>query len=128
MGAATGFTAALALCPAHRGAAVGMGYVDMRARFLAVVADAPAELDALVGLGLLAWRAGNLEEVSGRFLRVQEVDSANATAAEYLALLPAGLGPPPERPPLILPDTVELVARVAGERFEVRRATGWSPF
>jgi tetratricopeptide (TPR) repeat protein len=130
------FDAALARCPDDPYAATGLGYVslregdDARARtlFYMVVAARPDDVDALVGLGLVAWRAGDLEEVRDRFLRVQEVAPDHPTAADYLARLPEGLGPAPERPPLVLPDTLVYPARAAGDRFEVRTAEGWRPF
>jgi tetratricopeptide (TPR) repeat protein len=130
------FAAALALCPGEPYATTGLGYVALRegmgaeaARlFEGVVATRPDDVDALVGLGLVAWRAGDLEQVRMRFLRVRELAPDNPTAAEYLAGLPAGLGPPPERPPLVLPDSLVYPARANGDRIEVRTSEGWRPF
>jgi len=38
------------------------------------------------------------------------------------------LHPPPPRPPLTLPETVQIAARIRGERFEVRHGERWKPF
>ena len=46
-------------------------------------------------------------------------DPLRAEVRHYLAQLPPPLGPPPVRPPLVLPDTVQWLARTAGDRFEV---------
>ena len=130
------FQAALSRCPDDGYARTGLGYVALRegadaeARelFARVVSANPDDVDALVGLGLVAWRAGDLEEVSLRFSRVAEVSPGHPTAGEYLGRLPAGLGPAPDRPPLVLPDTVVYPARTFGDRFEVRTPRGWEPF
>jgi hypothetical protein len=130
------FTAALARCRTHIGARTGLGYVALRedrreeARrwFEAVLRDDPDIVDALVGLGILAWREGDLAQVRARFLRVRQLDPKRPEAREYLARLPAGLGPPPARPPLVVPDTTVYPARTQGDRFEIRTAQGWRPF
>lgn len=131
--ARTRFDAALARCPNDQYARTGLGYVFLRqdtldlarAAFLVVVESQPDNLDALTGLGLIAWRQADLDEVSIRFGRVLELDAGNTTAIGYLDQLPEGVGPAPERPPLVLPDTVEYPARTSGEYFEVRTADGW---
>ena len=113
-----------------------MGYVALRdgadaqarALFERVVEQRPDDVDALVGLGLVAWRAGDLQQVSDRFGHVLELVPDHPTALEYLARLPAGLGVPPDRPPLELPDTLVYPARAHGDRFEVRGPEGWRPF
>ncbi len=130
------FAAAAGRCPSHQGARVGLGYAAMRLErpteadslFRAVLADNPDVIDALVGLGLLAWRSGDLAGVHRNFSRVEALDPGNETANRYLSLLPTGTGPPPERPPLVRPDTAVYPARVRGERFEVRTASGWQSF
>ncbi|MCG6987515.1 MAG: tetratricopeptide repeat protein, partial [Gemmatimonadetes bacterium] len=130
------FQAALARCPDDQYARTGLAYVELRAShdadartlFETVVAVQPNDVDALVGLGLLAWRAGDLQGVSDRFRRVLQLAPDNATAKETLAKLPPGLGPPPKRPPLVLPDTLVYPARTRGDRFEVRTPNGWEPF
>lgn len=130
------FRGAHARCPAHIGARLGLGYVALREgradearRFFEDVLRAePLEVDALVGLGLLAWRAGDLAAVRSYFVRVRELDPARPEAREYLSRLPDGLGPPPARAPLVLPDTLVYPARARAGRFEVRTARGWQPF
>lgn len=130
------FGAALERCPDDLYARTGLGYVELRegedaeARrlFQAVVAARPDDVDALVGLGLLAWRVGDLDAVAERFGRVLELAPGHPTALDYLERLSPSLGPAPEREPLVLPDTLEYPARVAGDRFEVRSPEGWRPF
>lgn len=130
------FAQAVDACPSHQGARVGLGYAAMRLEritqadslFRAVLADNPNVVDALAGLGLIAWRSGDYDGVFGNFTRVDALDPGNETANRYLSLLPTGVGPPPERPPLVRPDTTVYPARISGERFEVRTASGWLPF
>jgi hypothetical protein len=124
------FAAALERCPDHADAVAGVGYVALREgddeaareRFRGALELNPVHVDALVGLGLVAWRAGDLRAVARRFERVRELDPDNATARAYLARLPEGLGPAPERPPLALPDSTRVAARVRDGRFEVPAA------
>ena len=130
------FSQALELCPFHLGARTGLGYVELRegldqeakVRFEGVLDSQPGNVDVLVGLGILAWRRGELEEVGRYFRQVTDLDPFNATATEYLARLPAGIGPPPERPPLVRPDTLEYRSRAHGDFLEVRGPEGWEPF
>lgn len=129
------FRRALERCPGHPGARTGAGYVDLRegrdagarVRFEGVIRDDPDNVDALVGLGILAWRRGELGEVSRFFRRVEGLDPGNPQAADYLGRLPEGLGQPPDRPPLVLPDTTVYVARARGDALEVRTPEGWRP-
>ncbi|MFQ5538478.1 MAG: tetratricopeptide repeat protein [Gemmatimonadota bacterium] len=130
------FRGALDLCPDDDYARTGLGYVALREGrdraahnlFFTVVEHDPAQVDALVGLGIVAWRRGDLEAVRDRFVEVQALDPDHPTARDYLARLPEGLGPPPERPPLVLSDTLEFPARAGRDRLEVRTPEGWRPF
>lgn len=130
------FASALERCPVHLGARVGTAYValqqgrldDAAPGFEAVIEDAPEDVDAWIGLGLIAWRRADLEEVASRFARVAELDPGNATAEDYLGRLPEGLGPPPDRPSLILPDTIVVSARTNRDRFQVPGEEGWEDF
>lgn len=134
--AAERFEAALDRCPDDLYARTGLGYVRLREgsdrsareHFEAVVAVQPDNVDALVGLGLLAWRSGSLEEVRTLFQRVVELAPDHPTALDYLGRLPEEAGAAPERPPLVLPDTLVFPARAHGDRFEVRGPDGWEPF
>lgn len=128
------FARAADRCPDHPGALVGSGYVALRrgktgaaaSRFRRVVEDDPENVDALVGLGLVAWREGEHDRVAELFRRVQRLDPERPEAREYLERLPEGLGPPPERPPLVRPDTVVFPARVRDGGFELRGGgSGW---
>lgn len=130
------FDRALTSCPDHLGASVGRGYValrrgadeEARRRFSAVLQRDSTVVDALVGLGILAWRSEDLERVSELFQRVERLDSGNTTARRYLARLPEGLGPAPERPPLRRPDTLVHPSRTRGDGFEIRTDDSWLPF
>ena len=130
------FTLAVRRCPEHIGARVGRGFAALRGgdnaeagRWLEAVArEAPRTVDALVGLGILAWRQGDLAQVRDRFLAVRRLDPDNREAAEYLAKLPAGAGPPPGRPPLRLPDSTQYVVRANGDRLEALVRDRWEPF
>lgn len=130
------FQDALELCPEHLGAAIGMGYVELRQdsvpqavrRFQSALQVAPDNIDALIGAGLAAWREARLEDVALHFQRVEGLDPENATARQYLEQLPAGVGSPPERPPLLLPDSLVLTGRVSGRRLQVPGAQGWEDF
>ncbi len=128
------FEAALARCGDDHYARTGLGYVLLRAGaveradslWAVVVAAQPNNIDALTGLGLAAWRQGDLEAVRTRFARVLELSPDHATALDYLARI--SLGAVPDRPPLVLPDTLVYPARTNGDRFEIRTADGWRPF
>ncbi len=130
------FLLALERCPFHLGARTGLAYVELREgrddqareRFEAVLEVDPGNVDVLVGLGILAWRRGELEEVGRLFRQVDLIDPGNATAGDYLGRLPAGVGPRPERPPLVRPDTLEYPSRAHGDFLEVRGPGGWEPF
>jgi len=130
------FSQAASVCPEHVGARTGLAYVDLRegrdeaARqgFSWVLERDGMNLDALIGLGILAWRRGDLAEVDRRFRRVEELDPGNATAADYLHRIPPGIGAPPERPPLVVSDTVQYWSRAHGDFLEVRGSEGWEPF
>jgi len=130
------FAEALDLCPDHPGALTGLGYVALRGgddaqarlRFEGALAADTAAVDARAGLGILAWRAGELAEVRRHFLDVLERVPDHPEALDYLSRLPEGVGPPPDRPALVLPDTVEVVARTRGDLLEVRDGESWRPF
>ncbi len=134
--AAETFNTALSLCPRHNSATVGLGYVALREgrlddaerRFNAAVARDSAQVDAHVGLGIAAWRQGELEAVHEQFTRVQALDPTRPEAHDYLARLPGGIGAPPERPPLVLADSLLVPARTNGDRFEIATRDGWKPF
>jgi len=76
-----------------------------------------------VGWALVAWRSGDRPAAVRRFQAVLRREPGNATALEFLDRLDAL--PAPERPPLVLPDTIEAFARAAGDRLEVLTADGW---
>ncbi|MDZ7780498.1 MAG: tetratricopeptide repeat protein [Gemmatimonadota bacterium] len=131
------FEEALGLCGDDLYARTGLGYVLLRGGaveeaaelWTEVVEAEPENVDALTGLGLAAWRTGEVERAEDLFERVVAVDEGHPTALEYLERIRGPtLGPAPDRPPLSLPDSLELRARTAGERFEVLTPEGWRPF
>ncbi len=129
--AGVAFGTALARCPAHLGATVGDGYAQLRSgnletaarRFGAALDRDPHNGDAAMGIGLIAWRRGELDAARTAFQRVLAADSTRAEAREYLARI----GVPPERSPLVIPDTVEIWARANGDRFERLEDGAWHP-
>lgn len=133
-GAGRLFAAALQACPGPANARVGLGYVALRRgdldeaerRFADALAIDSVFVDALVGSALVSWRHGDSLTSVQRFEAVRRVEPENAMALDYLGRL--GARPPPERPPLVLPDTVEYHARAQGDRFEVLVDGRWRPF
>ena len=133
--ARTSFAAALEACPRDNGAAVGMAYVEIREgslsaarrRLDSVIARDSSNVDALTGRGIIAWREGQLPLVTRLFARVQKLDPDNADAREYLARAPM---PDTAVAKRAAPrsDTTEYPARINGDNFEIRSASGWTPF
>lgn len=129
------FRAAYQSCADHVGARVGLGYTalsrgdsdEARSWFDEVLQEHPDIIDALTGLGILAWREGDLPEVRRTFSRVLELEPGHQEARAYLQRLPAGIRPV-ERPPLVLPDTMEVRFRTYGDRFEILEGDQWKPF
>jgi hypothetical protein len=119
-------------CPGHIGALVGDGYAQLRQhrlnaaaeRFTTVLARVPDYVDALMGAGLVAWRRGDVDAARVALVRALALDSAQVEARQILAII----GIPPGRPPLILPDTIEVHSRARGDGFEVLTEAGWEPF
>ena len=130
------FASALTVCADHPGGLTGLGYVRLRldddeaarSSFASALAVHPESVDALVGLGLIGWRLGDMDAVQRYFKRVLELDAANSTALEYLARMPSGVGPPPSRGELVLPDSLRMVARARAGQFEINDAGSWRPF
>lgn len=123
-------------CPEHIGARTGLAYTALRQERLTearrlfedVLAEDSLVIDALVGVGMVAWREGDQATVRTAFLKVRELEPDNGTAQQYLSRLGPELGPPPERPPLVLPESFEYPARAQGDYFEIRTESGWEQF
>jgi hypothetical protein len=131
----TAFAGAVAACPGDPGAVTGRGYValrenrtvDARRFFEAALGRLPDSYDALTGLGLAAWRGADLVTARRAFEGVLRVAPTDSTARDYLNRIPAPVDASrlPGRP---RPDSVDLVARVAPRRFDVRSASDtWRP-
>jgi hypothetical protein len=128
------FARAHAVCPTRIGARVGLGYTTLRSDrlreaqrwFAGALAIDAGDIDARLGSALVAYRMGDSLAAIRDFEAVRRADPANATALEFLDQL--GALPPPVRPPLVLPDTVEAVARARSDWFEVLTRAGWRRF
>lgn len=130
------FQAASDRCGAHLGAIVGRGYAALRLErldearrlFDSALVMAPETLDALVGLGLVSWRQGDPAAALDRFDEVLALEPDNETARQYRRLLAPSGEPPRRRPPPALPESLVVVARAQGDRFDVTATDGWRPF
>ncbi len=130
------FHAASARCGAHLGAIVGRGYAALRRErldearrlFDSALVMAPETVDALVGLGLVSWRQGDATAALDRFDDVLVLEPDNETARQYRRLIAPPGAPPRRRPPRALPESLAVVARAEGDRFEVAATDGWRPF
>jgi hypothetical protein len=125
------FRDALEQCPRHPDALTGMAYTVLRSGqiddaetyFRAAIDVAPGAADAWFGLALVARRRGNANAAQEALRQVLAIDPARADARDMLAATE-----PPERPPLVLPDTTELRSRTHGDSFEVLVDGTWRPF
>lgn len=123
-------------CREHVGARIGLGYVALRSQdtaaarrwFEAVLAEDSTVTDALVGLGLVEWRVGNNAAARSLLFSAVAADPTNTEAQEYLSRIGPGLGEPPQRSALELPDSTVYPARTNGDRFEISTPDGWRPF
>lgn len=118
------------------GGMVGLGFVDLRrgnlngadSLFRAALARDSSQVDAWEGVARVAWRRGDVAGAA----RAAAVAVRLAPEREDLRALLTQAAPDWDRAPLaprIRPDTQALVARTAGEGFEVRNALGqWTPF
>jgi tetratricopeptide (TPR) repeat protein len=134
--AGSAFASANARCPEHHDARVGLGYVALRnmafdsarALFTKVLGGNPRHVDALVGLGLVEMRVEQYDSARARFTDALRIEPQRPDIMEHLGVLPPRLGPPPVRPPLVLPDSLVYRARINGPHFEVLAGGRWQPF
>lgn len=137
--AGTLFSRAAACENSDPAANTGLGYIalredrgeDARALFDGVLARDAASVDALVGRGLLAWRDADPGLAAALARRALALAPSNGDARSLLERVEASGWRPArvvERPPLVLPDTLEYPARTHGDRFEIRTPDGWAPF
>jgi hypothetical protein len=80
------------------------------------------------GLGLAEWRLDEYDAARALFDQVLRLDPQRDDVRQHLASVPEGMGRAPERPPLVLPDTMVHYARAHGDVLEVRTDAGWEPF
>jgi hypothetical protein len=128
------FGRAHALCPGRVGARVGLGYTALRGDRLAdahrwfagVLAGDSADIDARAGLALVEFRTGDSLAAARDFEKVLRADPGHVMAREFLDRL--GAQPPPARPPGVLLDSIEALARARGNGFEVLADGGWRTF
>lgn len=133
--ARAGFQSAALRCPAEGSTKIGLAFVSLREgdanaakRYVEPLAlKGAAEPDVWAALGMAEWRLGEYEAAQKSLTHALALDPRRADAAEYLSRMPPGLRPATNRPPLHVPDTVELVARVEGGRVERVVAGGWQP-
>jgi hypothetical protein len=128
------FARAHGICPGRIAARVGLGYTALRSGrlsdadrwFSGVLSADSGDVDAHTGRALVAFRRGDSLGAVRSFEAVRRLDPDNATAREFLGRL--GAAQAPERPPLVLTDTVQAFARARGDWLEVLTADGWRPF
>jgi len=129
------FEGALSVCPDHVGAGVGMGYACLRldrreeakAYFERALELDRDLVDAWAGLALTNWRLEDLTATELACRRALELDPGHAEAGALLQRLPRPVVRA-ERPPLVLPDSLDYPSRTFGDRFEIRGPDGWEPF
>jgi hypothetical protein len=119
-------------CPTSVDARLGLGLLALRRNELAaadsilrnVVRDAPQYVDAILALGRSAERGGRPAEAQEMARRARRLAPSNAEVGRFWdRLFPDGDRPAPTARPR--PDSLVLVSRTTGERFQVRTAAGW---
>lgn len=134
-GAASAFARARRLCPDHMDALVGLGFASLRLGRVAA-ADSlfaraceldPRSTDAWEGSTLAKSRLGRPSEALAAARRLHALAPGHATARAVLDAEHPGWDLPP-RPARVRPATLQMPARVRGERFEVRSGGEWRPF
>jgi hypothetical protein len=125
------FRTALRQCPQHPDALTGTGYtllrfdrIDEAATLFRAAIDASASAaDAWFGLALVARRRANPNAVREAVQEVLRIDPTRRDAREMLATVT-----PPERPALVLPDTMEMRSRTRDSHFQVLVDGVWQTF
>ncbi len=128
------FDAALRRCSANLDAAVGLGYVALRRNqvaradslFRRVVQQNPASVDGWDGLSRAAWRAGDRPAAADAARHVVALDPSNADARALLDRLEPDWDRRRRTAPR--PGTLQLPARIRGDRFEILGTDGWRTF
>lgn len=129
------FRAVIRHCPAHGGALVGAGYVDVRrgrnataaAFFERALAVRPLDYDALTGLGMIAYREGDLASSRRRFEAALATVPGDSLSLWYLARLPDVLDSL-DLPPRPRAEHTIVAARAGRRIVEVPDGDGgWTP-
>jgi tetratricopeptide (TPR) repeat protein len=134
--AAGHFAAALSLCPGLHGAEVGRGFVLLRQdsaaaaerRFRAALRSDSTDADAWYGVGLARRRLGRGADAVVAWRRTLALAPGYREAEEQLQAMGSGAAAPSPVIPAPRPAALQLVARTAGERFEVLESSAWRPF
>jgi tetratricopeptide (TPR) repeat protein len=131
--AASHFAGADSLCPGMQAAQVGLGFTALRQdsvtaaerRLLAAVRSDSSDADAWYGLGLARRRLGRSADAIAAWRRALGLAPNYSDAEDQLLAIGADRG---HASPVRRPSQLQLVARTAGERFEVADAGVWRPF
>ncbi|HEU4568984.1 MAG TPA: tetratricopeptide repeat protein, partial [Gemmatimonadales bacterium] len=120
-------------CPRSVDARYGLGLVALRGGDLAGAdsllraawQDAPGYVEVGLALALVQERAGRLDEARQLARELHRAAPDDAAVTRFWARhFPDGDRPAPPRRPR--PDSLVLVSRTRGERFQVRTDTGWT--
>ena len=133
--AAVRFGRADSLCPNGVDGKLGLGFVGLRqdrpreadSLFRLVLAHDSNFADAWDGHARSAWRLGDTTTAVAAARRGLALDPRNTDLRAWLDRVAPERGRPaivPRRRPASL----QLVARTRGDRFEIRRSQGWTPF
>ncbi|PYP00026.1 MAG: hypothetical protein DMD60_00210 [Gemmatimonadetes bacterium] len=131
--AAAHFATADSLCPGDHVTQVGLGFVLLRQsqpgvaadRFLRALAADARDADAWYGLGLARSRLGQRAAAVDALRRTLRLAPAYADAEQRLLALGADSGL--ALPAVVRPAAPDVVARTAGDGFEIRTTDGWRP-
>ena len=130
------FAKALAGCPTDNDAEVGIGYVALREgkldeaqrHFKAVAARNPASADAWDGLSATANRQGDTAGAVSAAKRAAALDPKNSAVRELLDRLEPDWEHPRTELVRKRASELDLTARTAGDKFELRSGKAWRPF
>jgi len=134
--ARSAFARALHECPTNDDAEIGLGFValredkldEARKHFEAVTVRDPAYADAWDGLSTVANRRGDTATAISAARRAVALDPKNTAVRERLDRLAPDWEHPRTEVVRIRSAQLDLTARTAGDKFELRSGKGWRPF